>query len=141
MAIKFGQGMARDDPKVELEGHRSKVKVIKSEIVIIHCSHTGYEIKVKVTWVKVRGHLGQSQRSLGLRSKVTLVIVRQNAQDIGRWAHIKVKLHFVIEIFRSATPFHLPAHMGSLRVLYCRNKRGAPSQIFKGARYAPNALK
>ncbi len=36
-AMKFGQGMARDDSKVKvnLEGHRSKVKVTRSEIVIL----------------------------------------------------------------------------------------------------------
>ncbi len=36
-AMKFGQGMARDDPKVDLDGqgHRSKVKVTRSEIVIL----------------------------------------------------------------------------------------------------------
>ena len=35
--VKFGQGMTRDDPKVDLEGqsHRSKVKVTRSEIVIL----------------------------------------------------------------------------------------------------------
>ena len=34
---KYGQGMTRDDPKVDLEGqgHRSKVKVTSSEIVIL----------------------------------------------------------------------------------------------------------
>ncbi len=45
--------------------------------------------------------MGQGQRSLGSRSKITWVKVKghfgqgqANAQDIGRWAHINVKLHF-----------------------------------------------
>ena len=48
-------------------------------------------------------HMGQGQRSLGSRSKVTWVKVKghfgqgqENAQDIGRWAYINVKLHFLL---------------------------------------------
>ena len=32
--LKFGQNMDVDDPKVDLEGHRSKVKVTRSKNVI-----------------------------------------------------------------------------------------------------------
>ncbi len=46
--------------------------------------------------------MGQGQRSLGSRSKVTWVKAKGHfgqgqakAQDIGRWAHINVKLHFL----------------------------------------------
>ena len=58
--------------KVKGQDHQVKNRAFRS-----HCSLTGNEIKVKVTLVKVRGHLGQGQRSLGLRSKATLVKVRQ----------------------------------------------------------------
>ncbi len=53
--MKFGQGMARDDPKVDLEGQGHQVRNCYFRS---HCSITGNEIKVKVTWVKVKGILG-----------------------------------------------------------------------------------
>ena len=70
--LKFGQGMGVGDPEVDLEGqgHRSKVKVTRSKkcfLVSIYI-FIGQCIKVKVTWVEVKGHLGQGQRSLGSTS-------------------------------------------------------------------------
>ncbi len=66
-ATKFGQGVARDDPKVDLEGqgHSSKVKVTRSEIVILGL-HVVLQVmrsrsrgsRSEVTWVKVKDHLG-----------------------------------------------------------------------------------
>ena len=63
-AIKFGQDMASYDPKVDLEGqgHRSKVKVTGSEIMILglivalQVMRSGS--RSEVNWVKVKGHLG-----------------------------------------------------------------------------------
>ena len=65
--MKCCQCMGVDDPEVDLEdqGHRSKVKVtmlktwflVSSYILISQC------IEVKVTWVEVKGHLGQDQGS------------------------------------------------------------------------------
>ena len=82
----------RSTLKVKVIGHRSKVKV-RNRGFRSHCILTGNDIKVKVTWVKVR--------SLGSRSKVTWVKVKghfgqgqANSRDIGRRAHISVKLHF-----------------------------------------------
>ncbi len=67
-AMKFGQGMARDDPKVDFEGqgHRSKVKLTRSKIVILSLCVFLQVIKYswshgsssEITWVKVKGHLG-----------------------------------------------------------------------------------
>ncbi len=58
--MKVGQGMARDDPKVDLEGqgHRSKVKVTMSEIVIL-----GLIVVLQV--------MRSRSRSQGPRSEVT----------------------------------------------------------------------
>ncbi len=46
----------------------------------------GHGSRSKVMWVKVKGHVGQGQRSSGL----TL----PKGHDIGSWAHANVKLHF-----------------------------------------------
>ena len=58
--MKFVQGMARDGPKVDLEGqgHRSKVNVTRSEIVIL-----GLHVVLQVMRSKSRSH--------GPRSEVT----------------------------------------------------------------------
>ena len=60
------------DPKVDLgsQGHGSKVNVSWSEmgIHVSLYSLTGNEIEFKLTLIKVRGHLGQGQGSLGSRS-------------------------------------------------------------------------
>ena len=62
--MKFIQGMARDDPMVDLEGHRSKVKVTRSEIVILGL-------------IVVLQEMRPRSRSHGSRSEVTLVKVGQ----------------------------------------------------------------
>ena len=45
----------------------------------------------------VKGHIGQDQRS---RSKVKghMGQGQSKAIDIGRWAHINVKLHFLLSL-------------------------------------------
>ncbi len=69
--MRFGQGMGVGDPEVDLKGqdHGSKVKVtrLKNMIPVSIDIFIGQCIKVKVTWVEVKGHLGQGQRSLGSR--------------------------------------------------------------------------
>ncbi len=65
--MKFDQHMEVDDPKVDLEGqgHRSKVKVTRSKSVIsgpIGAPYW-YSLRSRVTWVKIKGHIGQGQRS------------------------------------------------------------------------------
>ncbi len=90
--LKFGQVMGVADPEVDLEGqgHMSKVKVTRSKtwfLVSIYI-FIGQCIKVKVTLVEVKGHLGQGQRSLGSRSA--------KHSRYCRWAHINVKLHFYL---------------------------------------------
>ncbi len=93
--MNLDQGIARDDPKVDLEGqgHRSKLEVTRPEIVILglivvlqvmRSRSRSHGSRSEVTLVKVKGHFGQGQA---------------NAQDIGRWAHIKVKLHFFLFLY------------------------------------------
>ncbi len=45
---------------------------------------------LKVTWVEVKGHLGQLKGQWGQG--------QPNTQNIGRWAHINVKLHFFYHV-------------------------------------------
>ncbi len=65
--MKFGQNMDMDDSNVDLEGqgHRSNAKVTRSKKHDFR-SH----LRSRVTWVKVKGHMGQGQRST-LKVKVT----------------------------------------------------------------------
>ena len=71
--MKFGKNMDVDGPKVGLEdrGHRSKVKVTRSK----ECYFRSHLTVVQVSF-EVKGHIGQGQRSHGLRSKVTWVKVK-----------------------------------------------------------------
>ena len=69
----FGQHMDVDDPKDDLkgQGHRSKVKVTRSKKVISGPIRPPYRysLRSRVTWVKVKGHIGQGQKS-NLKVKV-----------------------------------------------------------------------
>ena len=65
--MKFGQSMDVDDPNVDLkgQGHRSKVKVTRSKNMISGPIRPPYmhSLRSRVTWVKVKGHMGQGRRS------------------------------------------------------------------------------
>ena len=67
--MKFGQRMEEDDPKVDLDGqgHRSKVKVTRVKKRNLEPQLTGLQVILKV-----RGHMGQGQRSHGYDPKVDL---------------------------------------------------------------------
>ncbi len=68
--MKFGLSMDVDNQKVDPEGqgHRSKVKVTRSKKRDLMPHLTGLQVVFKVTWVKVKGQMGQGQRSRGSRS-------------------------------------------------------------------------
>ena len=72
--MQFGREVNLDNTKVDLvgQGHRSKVGVMRSKIffMVLYKGQMS-SWKLKASWVKVRGHNGQGQRSLRSRSKVT----------------------------------------------------------------------
>ncbi len=81
-----------DDSKVNIKGHRSKVKITRLKNVI---SASIDSLSSLVTIAKGLSH--QGSRSYGLRSKVTLLKVSLMLKIFGRWAHKNVKLlHLVM---------------------------------------------
>ncbi len=75
--MQFGMEVNLDNTKVDLEGqgHRSKVGVMRSKIffLVLYKGHMS-SWRLKASWVIIKGHKGQGQRSLRSRSKVTGVI-------------------------------------------------------------------
>ncbi len=70
--MKFGQNMDVGDQRVDLEGqgHSSKVMVTKSKKLIFRSN-----LSLSAIVIMVKGHMDQSQRSPGPRSKVMWVYV------------------------------------------------------------------
>ncbi len=88
--MKFGQNMHVSNPKDDLDGqgHRSKVRFTRSKNVIFVSHFAALQVMFEV-----KGHIGQGHVCQGERSHGE---GQQKGHDIGRWAHINVKLHFLI---------------------------------------------
>ena len=105
MVTRFGQDIDVDNPKVGLtgQGHRSKVKVTRSNKLYLRPRLTVLHVILEV-----KGHMGQGQRSHGSGSKVSWVKVKghtgqdqHKSHNIGRWAHVNVKLLHWVKVFLS----------------------------------------
>ena len=80
--------------KFDLEGQGNQVKNVISGLIYLPY---GECLRSRV--------MGQGQRSLGSRSKVKWVKPNQKGHDIGRWAHVNVKLlHLEFNFFQFSMP-------------------------------------
>ncbi len=77
--MKFDQRMKRDDLRVDLEGqgHHGKTVYFWAQSTVLCRGPEWHGSRSKVTGVKIKCHVGQGEFK-GI--------------DIGRWAHINVKL-------------------------------------------------